>query len=211
MMRKMTLLALAACGALLALGAAAKPRTATPARDYKTAQQATALAAAAGALLLNGEEAPAELLHAEGCVIWSQPGVALVAGKVYTGGAPVGDVLPYDRERARGLLYALPGARWGEPPAPREEDYAGGYPPPQAWLLERAQARARLGRYNKGYSTWRSGAGDPLLGPAPKGSLAVDFAIVYIGQGGPLELYFQREQGGRLRLRHVVYYDYFSA
>lgn len=210
-MCKASILMIAAGVALLLLSAAARQKPAAPARDYQTAQQATALAASAGAMLLAGADAPRGLLHPDGCVIWSQPGVALTPGTVYVGGAPISETLAYDPARAQGMLYCLPLASWGQPPAPREEDYANGTPAPRAWLLDRTQARERLGRYRKAYDEWRKAAGDPLLPAVPKGSAGVEFAIVYVGGGGPLELYFQREAGGRLRLRHLIYYDYFSA
>jgi len=43
------------------------------------------------------------------------------------------------------------------------------------------------------------------------GELEVAAAVVYVGEGGPLELYFRIDESGKARLIHLVQYDYFSA
>lgn len=195
---------------LLALPAAAQVPAELDASQV--ALQALAGAVSTAYALLEEQAAPQGVIGAEGCVLWQQPGVALVPGAVWLPGRPARELLWLDPQRPAGLLREAHRFIRGEPPAPREEDYAQGRElPPQVYLLDRGLAHDRLLRYFANYCTWRELGGDEAPAALTKAELLVEAAVIFSSPGGPLEFYFAYDAGGKLRLRHIVSYDYFSA
>ncbi len=197
---------------LLALLAPALAQAQPAAAESETALQALACAVSTAYALLEDEPAPEGILDAAGCVLWQQPGVALTPGGCWLPGAPAQAVLLVDPQRLQGLLRQAYRHVWGEPPQPDENEYAQGRElPPQVYLLQREPAQARLGRYYANYQVWRELSADDSLTGVAESDLLVDAAVVFSSPGGPLEFYFVYDAAGRLRLRHIVTYDYFSA
>lgn len=207
-------------GRLGATTVSAAPRTAS--------LDAVAVCVSLTAALEENAPLPAGLLHPDGCYVWQQPGVALVPTALWLANQETPE-LWLDKTRLGGLLKDLANYSWDDPPAaPREPQEGSAAIPPQVYLLDAARARARLAGYDANYDSWArlnsadeqedapqseetaAPAFEPFM-PVDDAALAVDFAVVYLTADGPLEFYLQRAADGRLYVRHVIHFSYFSA
>ena len=149
-------------------------------------------------------------LGSGGCRVWCQPGAALVVGPTWGSGERLSTHYRYAEHRAAGLRAHLPEFVRSVPPVPREEDIEEECASQgQVYVLDAGQAHARLRRYYEGYQVWMQDAPEAVV--LSPGELEVAAAVVYVGEGGPLELYFRIDESGKARLIHLVQYDYFSA
>jgi hypothetical protein len=183
------------------------------ARALEAALHGLAGSVSAATALLRDVPAPDGLLHPDGCIIWQAPGAALVPHEVWLPGKAQDLSMALNAERLAGLLQRACAYTWGEPPQPREEDYAAGRElPEQVYLLPEDAALRRLAHYYDGYRRYRELSPGPGYPAVPADSLDADCAVIYGSPGGPLEFYFTSDPAdGHLVLRHIICYDYFSA
>jgi len=179
--------------------------------------------------LRSGAELPADVLHADGCYVWQQPGVALVPTALWITGQSAPEMW-LDSARWSGLLLDLSHFSWDDPASfPTEEQELSGQPrQAQVYLLDAERATSRLADYYADYQSWvdlndageGQSAGQPPDPGAPAfdpfmevqaAALRADFAVVYLAADGPLEFYLQRAPSGRIGVRHIIYWSYFSA
>lgn len=164
----------------------------------------------AAAVLLD-DSSQATVLDEAGCFVWQQPGVALVVTNMWLPGKQA--ELLFSPDKALAMLKALPGITPGEPIIhPQEQGNPDEFQlEPRVYVLDAAASQRRLATYRDNLRTW-AGLNEGMEFILPDdAALASDIAIVYLDSGGPLEFHFQVGESGRLVLRHVVSYDFFSA
>ncbi|HES57798.1 MAG TPA: hypothetical protein ENO21_00025 [Firmicutes bacterium] len=171
---------------------------------------AVAAAVHTGAVML-GDLSQIAVLDDAGCYVWQQPGVALVVTDVWQpGGAPQ---IWFAEEKLTMMFEHLPGIAVGEPVIyPGEpEDVDAFHIEPRVFVLSAEVSRRRLATYMDNLETWAGyNEGAEFIMPG-EDELATDIGIVYLDSAGPLEFHFQVGEGGRLVLRHLVTFDFFSA
>jgi hypothetical protein len=201
---------------------------AVPAASEAALQGAT-LSATFAAALLSAVQPPADVLHPAGCYVWQQPGVALVPTALWREGQSTPE-LWLDQSRLRGLLLDLSHYSWDAPaPFPSETPELYAQPlPPQVYFLNADRATSRLADYYARYQGWvaanNAGSAESSAPPAAAtppafnpfmnvaaDALHADFAVVYLTADGPLEFYLQYGAAGRLYVRHMISWSYFSA
>jgi len=168
-------------------------------------------AAAHVAAVLLDDSAEIDVLDDEGCYIWQQPGVALTVTAVWRPGES--PQLWYSDDTVLKLLENLPGLTVDEPiiypPEPVDElDF---YIEPQVYVLTADASQRRLATYLEHVKLWaKLNGGKGFTFPADE-AMQTDIAIVYLDSFGPLEFHFQVGASGKLVLRHLITYDFFSA
>jgi hypothetical protein len=171
---------------------------------------AVAAAVHTGTVML-GDPSRIAVLDDAGCFVWQQPGVALVVTDVWRpGGAPE---IWFAEEKVTLMFEHLPGLALGEPVIyPGEpEDVDAFHLEPRVFVLTAGASRRRLATYMDNLETWAGyNEGAEFIMPG-EDELATDIGIVYLDSAGPLEFHFQVGEAGRLVLRHLVTFEFFSA
>jgi hypothetical protein len=167
--------------------------------------------AVAGALLGDSRAEITELV--DGCYIWQQPGVALVATGIWhpADGDPE---LWLPSERLGDFLLAQRDLRLAEPfvfPSEPAEGADSLQIDPAVYLLGADEAQRRLQLYLNNLDTWLGlNPGMELIIPEDNARWP-DCAVVFIDSSGPVEFYFKADDHGDLRLTHLIHYYFFSA
>jgi len=167
--------------------------------------------AVTGALLGGSREEIADIV--DGCYIWQQPGVALVATGIWRPAEGDPELWLPD-ERLRAFLLAQRDLRLEEPfvfPGEPAEGADGLQIEPAVYLLGTDEAQRRLQLYLNNLGTWREmNPGMDFVIPTDEARWP-DCAVVFIDSSGPLEFYFNADEHGNLQLAHLIHYYFFSA
>lgn len=196
--------------ALFPLGTVVSPCQAGSDAMAEETLMAYALCASAVSTILQGKPGSSSLLGEEGCFIWQQPGAALTVTGIWEAGRE--SEIWFSGDRLLGMLEHLPGAAIGvpvlHPPEPEDGEYQCN---PAVFILDAEMSRGRLAEYMEGYVMWIGyNPGVEFVVPDDS-SLETDIALVYVESGGTLEMHFKMGGSGKMLLKHIFLWDYFSA